>query len=71
MGQCLLAMKDLGDSNKGGAVYGFVTTGDVWRMLRYDRATLQVTDKLFVVCEMKETDGFLTCGGLCVGGIEQ
>ena len=22
MGQCLLAMKDVGDSNKGGAIYG-------------------------------------------------
>ena len=36
MGQCLLAMKDMGDSNHGGAVYGFVTTGVDWRMLRYD-----------------------------------
>lgn len=36
MGQCLLAMKDMGDSNHGGIVYGFVTTGDTWRMLRYD-----------------------------------
>ena len=29
MGQCLLAMKDIGDRNHGGVVYGFVSTGDM------------------------------------------
>ena len=35
MGHCLLAMKDMRGSNHshGGVVYGFVTTGDSWRML--------------------------------------
>jgi len=56
MGQCLLAMKDLGDSNKGGIIYGFVTTGDVWRMLSYDGATFQVTDKLFVMFDLMRND---------------
>ena len=32
MGSCLLAMKDMGDSNQVGVVYGFVTTGDCWRL---------------------------------------
>jgi len=44
MGQCLLAMKGMGDSNHGGIVYGFVTTGNTWRMLRYD-----ASDGLFLV----------------------
>ncbi|KAF8427841.1 hypothetical protein EV426DRAFT_699917 [Tirmania nivea] len=52
MGQCLLAMKDLRDGNKGGVIYGFVTTGDVWRMLSYDGATFQITDKLFMVFDL-------------------
>jgi len=36
MDHCLLAMKDMGDSNLGGVVNGFVDTGNSWRMLRYD-----------------------------------
>lgn len=36
MRQCLLAMKDVRDNNGGGVVYGFVTTGESWQMLRYD-----------------------------------
>ena len=27
-GQCLLELQDMGDTNHGGVVYGFVTTGD-------------------------------------------
>ncbi|RPB00452.1 hypothetical protein L873DRAFT_1680721 [Choiromyces venosus 120613-1] len=34
--RCLLAMKDMGDSNGGDIVYGFVTTGEQWQMFRYD-----------------------------------
>ena len=49
MGQCLLALKDMGDSNHGGLVYGFVTTGGSWRMLSYDGRTFKVTDKIEVV----------------------
>ncbi|KAF8416251.1 hypothetical protein EV426DRAFT_578791 [Tirmania nivea] len=56
MGQCLLAMKDLRDGNKGGMIYGFVTTGDVWRMLSYDGATFQVTDRLFMVFDLMRDD---------------
>ncbi|RPB28511.1 hypothetical protein L211DRAFT_777730 [Terfezia boudieri ATCC MYA-4762] len=47
MGQCLLAMKYMGDSNHRGIVYGFVTTGDSWRMLRYD-----ASDGSFLVTDM-------------------
>lgn len=49
IGQCLLAMKDMGDRNQGGVVYGFVTTGDSWRMLRYDGASCIITDKIEAV----------------------
>ncbi|RPB24990.1 hypothetical protein L211DRAFT_784112 [Terfezia boudieri ATCC MYA-4762] len=51
MGQCLLAMKDMSDSNHGGVVYGFVTTGDSWRMLRYDTSegSFLVTNKIEAV----------------------
>jgi len=51
MGQCLLAMKDMGDSNHGGVLYGFITTGDTWRMLRYDvfDESFLMTNKIEVV----------------------
>ena len=48
MGQCLLVMKDMGDISHC-VVYGFVTTGDSWRMLSYDGGSFMVTDKLHVV----------------------
>ncbi|KAF8423502.1 hypothetical protein BGX38DRAFT_1265941 [Terfezia claveryi] len=52
MGQCLLALKDMGDSIHGGIVYGFVTTGGSWRMLSYDGRTFKVTDKIEVVFDI-------------------
>lgn len=36
MKQCLLSVKDARDNNSRGEVYGFVTTGKTWRMVRYD-----------------------------------
>ena len=47
MKQCLLPMKDMGDINRGGVVYGFITTG----MLSHDGAVFQVTEKVEVVFE--------------------
>ena len=50
MKQCLLSMKGMGDSNHGG-VYGFITTGERWRMLSYDSVSFQVIEKIEVVFE--------------------
>ena len=47
MRQCLLAMKDMRDSNGGCAVFGFATTGDRWQMLRYAGGSFQMTRKFF------------------------
>jgi len=41
--QCLLAFKDTRD-NGGGSVYGFVTTGEQWRMIRYDGTSFVLSD---------------------------
>ena len=49
MGQCLVSMKDMGDMNGGGVVYGFVAMGESWRMLSYDGKSFQVTDKMDVL----------------------
>ena len=49
--QCVLSMKDMGDSNHGGVVYGFATTGVSWRMLSYDGASFQVSEKVEAVFE--------------------
>lgn len=38
-------MRDMRDSNGAGKVYGFVTTGESWQMMRYDGMSFQVTDK--------------------------
>lgn len=50
MNQCLLALKNMGDCNREGVVYGFITTGLVWRMLRYDpsRGQFLITDRFKV-----------------------
>lgn len=48
MKQCLLAMKDARDKNGGGEVYGFVTMGDTWRMLKHD-GEFQMTNKIDVL----------------------
>jgi len=42
---CLLAMKDMWDNNAKGRAYGFVTTGEDWRMVRYDGIAFQVTER--------------------------
>ncbi|KAF8544769.1 hypothetical protein BDD12DRAFT_814675 [Trichophaea hybrida] len=49
MKQCLLAMKDMRNNNKEGKVYGLITTGDDWRMLRYDGSKFLMTDKFMVL----------------------
>ncbi|KAA8895995.1 hypothetical protein FN846DRAFT_893670 [Sphaerosporella brunnea] len=51
MKQCLLAMKDTSDNNGGGRVYGFVTTGESWRMLRYNGTSFELTEKIEVLFE--------------------
>jgi len=51
MKQCLLAMKDVRDNNGGGRVYGFVTTGESWRMLGYDGTSFALTEKIEVLFE--------------------
>jgi len=47
--QCLLAMRDMGGINGGGAVYGFVTTGHHWQMIRYDGKEFKQTDTFDVL----------------------
>ncbi|KAI5838057.1 hypothetical protein DFP73DRAFT_617573 [Morchella snyderi] len=56
--QCLLSMKDMRDRNGGGELYGFVTTGYSWRMIRYD-GSFQMRDKFDIlfggIGKVKET----------------
>lgn len=52
-------MKDAGDNNGGGEVYGFVTTGDTWRILKNDRK-FQMTNKIDILFDTKKRrDGSL------------
>jgi hypothetical protein len=56
MKQCLLSMKDMSDNNCGGEVYGFVTTGKSWQMLRYDGASFHMTDEMVVLFHTMDED---------------
>ncbi|KAG0643101.1 hypothetical protein HOY80DRAFT_1098039 [Tuber brumale] len=47
--QCLLALKDMWDNNGGGIVYGFVTSGEHWQMIRYDGMAFTQTDRFQVM----------------------
>jgi len=49
MTQILLAMRDATDNNSGGIIYGFITTGDDWRMLSYDGGDFVITNKFMVL----------------------
>ncbi|PUU82118.1 pyridoxal phosphate-dependent transferase [Tuber borchii] len=54
--QCFLAMKDMWDSNGGGAaVYGFVTMGDDWRMVSYDGKFI-MTEKIGLLFDTMAED---------------
>ncbi|KAF8418383.1 hypothetical protein EV426DRAFT_318548 [Tirmania nivea] len=56
LGQCLLSLKDMSDNNNGGVVYGFITTGDNWRMLSYDGVSFRMTENLHVMFETMGKD---------------
>ncbi|RPA98975.1 hypothetical protein L873DRAFT_1643942, partial [Choiromyces venosus 120613-1] len=43
--QCLLAMKDMGDNNSDGVVYGLITTGSLWQMMTYDGKSWSLTEQ--------------------------
>ena len=53
--QCLLSLKDTRDQDGGGAVYGFITTGVLWQMLRYDgKFQMSNTEILFYSLEAEK-----------------
>ena len=56
MKRCLLSMKDMRDINGYGEVYGFITTGERWRMFRYNGISFRGTRKMDVVFEGMEND---------------
>lgn len=56
MKQCLLAMKDMRDSNGEGKVYGFVTTGEQWQMLEYNGTSFRKTNIMIVVFDSMDEE---------------
>jgi len=57
MKQCLLAMKDMHDSNGDqGTIYGFVTTGKSWRMITYDGRSFQKSEEMMVLFDTMGSD---------------
>jgi len=59
MKQCVLSMKDARNKNGGGEVYGFVTTGESWQMLKYNGASFQMTRKIDVLFNGMDQEGKL------------
>lgn len=56
--QCLLALKDGWENNnlKDSFLYGFVTTGEDWKMYRYDGKSFVATKKFSVLFRGMEKD---------------
>jgi len=42
-------MKDARGGNQGGIIYGFVTTGGQWRMVKYDGKSFSKTEIMMLV----------------------
>ena len=55
MKQIMLSLKDARD-NQAGTVYGFVTTGQHWKMLSYDGASFLTTREFMAVFEGMEEE---------------
>ncbi|KAL0633576.1 hypothetical protein Q9L58_007536 [Maublancomyces gigas] len=53
--QCFLLLKDMRDNNGGGSVYGFITTGDSWRIVSYD-GTFQMSEKMEILFDTMDDD---------------
>lgn len=56
MKQYLLTMKDRWGSNSGGVLYGFVTTGESWRMIRYGGILFEKIEKVDVLFDSMGED---------------
>ena len=56
MKQIVLSFKDVRDYNQAGTVYGFVTTGQHWKMLSCDGALFQTTREFMAVSDGTEED---------------
>lgn len=63
---CLLAMKDMWSTNGSGKVYGFVTTGEDWRMVSYDGITFEMTEKFTVLSTSESRDRWTKEGSVLV-----
>jgi len=53
--QCFLSMRDMQENNGGGTIYGFITTGDSWRMVSYD-GTFKITEKMELLFDTMDED---------------
>jgi len=66
--QCLLAMEEMRNLNGKGQVYGFITTGEDWRMVKYDGVTFQMAEKFTVLFHTmgKDKDRWMREGSFLV-----
>ncbi|KAF8420692.1 hypothetical protein EV426DRAFT_576270 [Tirmania nivea] len=52
---CFLALKDMRDNNCGDTVYGFITTGDSWRMISYN-GFFEISEEMKVLFDTMDED---------------
>ncbi|KAF8453551.1 hypothetical protein BDZ91DRAFT_49160, partial [Kalaharituber pfeilii] len=55
--QCMLAMRDMQGHNGRGEVYGFVTTGEDWQMIKFDGSSFTQTDKFAALFRNMKHEG--------------
>ncbi|KAG0135879.1 pyridoxal phosphate-dependent transferase [Tuber indicum] len=53
--QCFLSMIKMRDLNGGGTVYGFITTGESWRMISFD-GKFEVSEKIQLMFDTMDHD---------------
>jgi len=54
--QCLVAMKDMRDSNCEGKVYELVTRGEMWQMVKYDDTAFRKTNTIVVLFDTMDVE---------------
>lgn len=69
--QCLLTMRDMWNNSGRGQVYGFVTTGEVWGIVRYDGVNFQMSNRFAVLFGTmgREKDRWMAEGAIIVDSI--
>ena len=59
--QCLLVLKDMGERNGGGFIYGLVMTKEQWQMICYNSGVFAQTSRVQVPILQNQMNTLRTC----------